>query len=291
MGDVVAVYGSLPAHVDKVAVEHFGVYQTRHKVVNGRRSYVKIDDERKALWSDASDQSNLWCVGDTEDIGTRVCVFWLRSGAQTPDASSGRWKVEKKQNDDAAVFVSAPNVHVVAVHLNMQNVATNASTNADTGASNSEEEVTVVSTTTPATRDAEARKRAIDLDLLDSVSKRPKVASVELETRVAKARSLCSSAVNERVESLIQPALKDFVARKIDLATFGQRQESAREKAETEIAPLSTLNAEFDQYTAALAARVAAQENLDHAIATEDAIEAKLQETLRELLGAQVGEE
>ena len=146
-----------------------------------------------------------------------------------------------------------------------------------------------MSESTPQQRNAEGRKRAIDLNLLDSLSKRPKTASAELQTRVATARSVCSAAVDKRVKELIQPAIDDYVADKIDAVTLDQRKAAARKTAEAEHAPLSALDAAFGKYTAAVAARVAAEEGVDKAMAAEDAAEAEVQAAVRALLPAEAG--
>ena len=85
-------------------------------------------------------------------------------------------------------------------------------------------------------RDAEGRKRAIDLNLLDA-NKRPRTASTELQTQVAKARSVCTGEVQKRVEELIRPAVADFVVDKIDEVELVRRKAVARAKAESEHAP------------------------------------------------------
>ena len=59
-------------------------------------------------------------------------------------------------------------------------------------------------------RDAEGRKRAIDLNLLDA-NKRPRTASTELQTQVAKARSVCTGEVQKRVEELTRDDTSNYM--------------------------------------------------------------------------------
>ena len=136
-------------------------------------------------------------------------------------------------------------------------------------------------------RDAEGRKRAIDLNLLDA-NKRPRTASTELQTQVAKARSVCTGEVQRRVEELIRPAVADFVVRKIDGIELETQRAIAVARAESEHAPLSKLDAAFSAYTAAVAARVAAEDEAEKAIAAataaEDAAMAQLQAAVKTLV-------
>ena len=79
------------------------------------------------------------------------------------------------------------------------------------------------------------------------------------------------------------------MADKIDEAELGRRKAAARKTAEAEHAPLSALDAAFGKYTAAVAARVAAEEGVDKAMAAEDAAEAEVQAAVRALLPAEAG--
>ena len=67
-----------------------------------------------------------------------------------------------------------------------------------------DDEVAVTGERTFAQRDAEGRKRAIDLDA-ETPRKRSKVG---LETRVAKARSVCQEAVDARACELLKSAMQ-----------------------------------------------------------------------------------
>ena len=72
-------------------------------------------------------------------------------------------------------------------------------------------------------------------------------------------------------------------------AEADKRKAAARKTAESEHGPLSVLDAAYGSYTAAVAARVAAEESVDAAMAAEDAAEAKVQQAVRALLPAEAG--
>ena len=149
------------------------------------------------------------------------------------------------------------------------------------GASADQEEVAVVGERTFAQRDAECRKRAIDLEA-ETPRKRGRGASGALEERVVSARSVCTAAVDKRAWELAQPALQEYMAEKIDEATLKQRKAAAREKATAEHAQLTELERASAEYTEAVSARTKAE-------AAEDAAEAKLEAVLRELERGQPG--
>ena len=284
--DLIALVGSLPADSMSANAKRLGLYKKQSKRVNGRHTYVKVDDDECAIWYDDDEIEKSWSVGGTSDLKAGnydTCGLYVESAAMTPEAATGEWNASIGK-----VFNAAPNVRAVALNLDPAKWKS-VGTAAAAAAASAEEEVTVVSESTPQQRNAEGRKRAIDLNLLDSLSKRPKTASAELQTRVATARSVCSAAVDKRVKELIQPAIDDYVADKIDAATLDQRKAAARKTAEAEHAPLSALDAAFGKYTAAVAARVAAEEGVDKAMAAEDAAEAEVQAAVRALLPAEAG--
>ena len=143
------------------------------------------------------------------------------------------------------------------------------------GAAADQEEVAFVGERTFAQRDAECRKRAIDLEA-ETPRKRGRGASGALEERVVSARSVCTAVVDKRVRELIQPAIDQWVAEEIDEATLKQRRIEAREKATAEHAQLTELERASAEYTEAVSARTKAE-------AAEDAAEAKLEAVLRGL--------
>ena len=88
----------------------------------------------------------------------------------------------------------------------------------------------------------------------------------DVETRVAKARSLCASEVAARARTLMQAHYQEFCDEKIDGAELERRRAAAREQAEKEHPPLSALDKAFAAYTAAAAAEQAAEATLEAAL-------------------------
>ena len=88
---------------------------------------------------------------------------------------------------------------------------------------------------------------------------------------MAKARSLCASEVDARAHELMEDAVREFIAKKIDGAELERRREAAREQAEKEHPPLSALDKAFAAYTAAAAAEQAAEAKREAAEATLEA--------------------
>ena len=138
-----------------------------------------------------------------------------------------------------------------------------------------QDEVAVVGERTFAQRDAESRKRAIDLET-ETPRKRGRAAAGALEERVVGARSVCTAAVDKRVRELTQSAFEQYVADQIDAAELDRRKAAAREKATAEHAPLTELERASAAYTAAVEARREME-------AAEDAAEATLEAVLREV--------
>ena len=157
------------------------------------------------------------------------------------------------------------------------------------GAAADQEEVAVVGERTFAQRDAECRKRAVDLEAETPRNKRGRGASAALEERVVSARSVCTAAVDKRAREMIQPAIDQWVAEEIDEATLKQRRIEAREKATTEHAQLTELERASAEYTEAVSARTKAEAALATSEAAEDAAEAKLEAVLRGLERSQPG--
>ena len=150
------------------------------------------------------------------------------------------------------------------------------------------DQVVVVGERTWAQRDAEGRKRAIDLDT-ETPRKRGRAAAVALEERVVGARSVCTAAVDTRVRELIKPAFEQWLAEEIDEATLKQLRAEARAKATAEHAPLTELERASAGYMETVSARTKAEAALSTSEAAEDAAEAKLEAVLRGLERAQPG--
>ena len=155
------------------------------------------------------------------------------------------------------------------------------------GASVDQEEVAVVGERTFAQRDAECRKRAIDLEP-ETPRKRGRGAAAALEERVVSARSVCTAAVDKRARELAQPALDEYMADQIDEATLKQRKAEAREKATAEHAQLSELERASAEYTEAVSARTKGEAALATLEAVEDAAEARLEAVMLGLEGGHV---
>ena len=149
-------------------------------------------------------------------------------------------------------------------------------------AAGSQEEVTVVGERSFAQRDAECRKRAIDLDT-ESPRKRGRAVAAALEERVVSARSVCTAAVDKRVRELTMPAIEQWNAGQIDGAELDRRRDEARLKAMAEHASLTALDCASFDYKEAVSARTKAEAALSAAEAAEDVAEAQLEELLRAL--------
>ena len=154
---------------------------------------------------------------------------------------------------------------------------TQVSRNRDQG----EEEVAVTGERTFAQRDAEGRKRAIDLDI-ETPRKRGRAAGAAMEERIVSARSVCTAAVDQRVRELTQPALDEYMADQINAAELDRRKTEARQKATAEHVPLTELDRASTGYMEAEAA-------LRTSEAAADAAEAKLEAVLRALERGQPG--
>ena len=146
-----------------------------------------------------------------------------------------------------------------------------------------DDEVTVVATSTPEARNAEKRKHALDLELFEP--KRAKRRRVELETIVAKRRSVLTPDVDKKVAALMQPNFEEFPREQDHAAELEARKAAAREAPRRRTRGSSALDAAHAKYTAAVAARVAHEEAGEKLRAAEDAAEAEL----RKLLPAEAG--
>jgi len=149
------------------------------------------------------------------------------------------------------------------------------------GSTSNQDEVAVVGERSFAQRDAECRKRAIDLDT-ETPRKRGRAATGAMEERIIGARSVCTAAVDARVRELTQPAFEQWMADQIDDAELDRRKAEARAKATAEHAPLTELESASSGYMEAVSARTKAE-------AAEDAAEAKLEAVLRALERGQPG--
>jgi len=259
---MIAIVGKIPQGVltlNPKIDEYLGVFTKRSEQVNGSPSYVKVDDNDVMLWCSSAAH---WFVGSATSIGRHrgslsLCPSRSSRTKRIEDAK-GTWQAA---NGPGKAWVDAPDLRLLRYTPPPD-----------------EDEVAVVGERTREQRDAEGRKRAIDLDA-ETPRKRSKVG---LETRVAKARSLCQEAVDARVHELLKPAVQEYAKGKIDGAELDTRREAARQQAAAGHAPLTKLDQAFADYNAAVAARVKAE-------AAEDAAGAKLEAALAELERGQAG--
>ena len=253
---MIAIVGRLPQTVltanPKIA-QVLGVFTKLSELVNGAPSYAKVDDAGVMLWWCAPEY---WIIGSVENKGGSKGKVVLRSSTKRIEDAEGIWWAMSR-----VTWEKAPDLRLLR-HTPPSD----------------EPEVAVVGERTREQRDAEGRKRAIDLDA-ETPRKRSKVG---LETRVAKARSLCQEAVDARVHELLKPAVQEYAKGKIDGAELDTRREAARQQAAAGHAPLTKLDQAFADYNAAVAARAQAE-------AAEDAAEAKLEAALAELERGQAG--
>merc|ERR1740136_347124 len=156
------------------------------------------------------------------------------------------------------------------------------------GSTSDQDEVAVVGERSFAQRDAECRKRAIDLDT-ETPRKRGRAAAGAMEERIIGARSVCTATVDARVRELTQPAFEQWMADQIDAAELDRRKAEARAKATAEHAPLTELESASSGYMEAVSARTKAEVALANTEAAEDAAEAKLEAVLRALERGQPG--
>ena len=246
----VALTGLLPEGTHGACANFVGLYKRRRDDVNGKPAYSKVGDAGCSLWVNTTASGAFcWLAGRNlgHDGGSLQHIGdpFIRNNWQCANLAVKSW-------------VAAPNLRAIAL------------------AAHDDDEVTVIATSTPETRNAEKRKHALDLELFEP--KRAKTPSAELETIVAKRRSVLTPAVDKRAVEIVQPDFELFVAKKIDAAELESRTASARQAAEAEDARLSALDAAHEKYRAAVAARAAAEE-------AEDAAEAEL----RKLLPAEAG--
>lgn len=135
-------------------------------------------------------------------------------------------------------------------------------------------------------RNAEGRKRAIDLDGPET----RKLARSCLETRVAEARSLRTAAVDAKYKSLLQPAMDAWADDKIDDDELHRRKKEARNSAEQNDSLLNKLNSAYSGFNTAIdttkTTLAAARSAEAQAAAAEDAAEAVLEAAILAIMPA-----
>ena len=262
MVESIAICGSFPEDTHEKCLQITGVYDMRDEEVNGRPTFVKRFNENMFMWS-TGDES--WFVGPSHLIGEKKGRAYCADAATHPALIRSPWKIYKQAPPNAP---SAPDIKIFVQPPR-------------------DEEVACVGVRTREQRDADGRKHAIDLNLLDA--KRPRTASSELQTRVTKARSVCSPAIDAKMREHMKPAYDAFMREEIDGASLEQRRAAARSKAEADHPPLAKLNTAFATYSAAVAARANAEDGLEAALAAEDAAESALQAAVQGMLPGEGG--
>ncbi len=260
MPDVIAVAGPTPHNAPAL-----GVFHQRSELLNGRPSYVKAYDPSIMVWwakSQPPTQRGRWWIGEARHKGKSTGCFSVASDKPLED-TDGTWEVGRHLGSWEADLLAAPGVKILVPNRKPADHA---------------DDVAITGERTFAQRDAESRMRAIDLEAEPS-RKRGRAATSEMEERVAKARSVCSAAVDQRARELAKPAFEEYMDDKIDAAELDKRKAAARQKAAAEHKPLATLDAAFSADTKAVAAREAA----DEAAEAEDAADAELVAALRAL--------
>ena len=159
--------------------------------------------------------------------------MYAKSNASHPDGIKATWMVYRSPNESAP-WIKAPNVKVLSTEAtaNIRAQLVDASKGS-----------------VPDVRTCEGRRNAIDLEQIDA--KRACTLEARFSARMAKARSVCTAAVDAKARKLMQSAMDDFMSDKIDGATLEQRKAAARQQAVAEYAPLTTLDAAYDAHVSA----------------------------------------
>ncbi|EOD28998.1 hypothetical protein EMIHUDRAFT_113963 [Emiliania huxleyi CCMP1516] len=264
------ITGELPADAHPGARNACGLYRRQGHLVNGKPAFMKDGQllsstgEAMAMWfHDDGNGQKSWLVGKHTNLGNDDAYLELRCSDDEPAQTDCiEWLAA---NLDDETWMAAPQLRHYAI----------------VKPGGVEPDVVVVEERTRKQRDAEGRKRAIDVDSADS----RKRARSALDLRVAKARSLRASVVDARYKALLQPSVNDWADDKIDDVVLSKRKATAREAANSEDAPLRALESAYAGFTAAIersrqavdAARLAVQQ-AEHA---EDAAEVTLETALR----------
>ena len=254
----VALTGQLPEGTHGGCANFVGLYKRRRDDVNGKPAYSKVGDAGCSLWCSKTTASGAFCWLAGRNLGRD---YGSLQHIGDP-FNRNNWQCA---NQAVKSWVAAPNLRAIAL------------------AAHDDDEVTVIATSTPETRNAEQRKHALDLELFEP--KRARTPSAELETSVAKRRSVLTPAVDKRAVEIVQPDFEAFVAKKIDAAELESRTASARKAAEAEDARLRALDAAHEKYRAAVEARAAAEDAAETLRADEDAAEAELRKLLPAVAG------
>ena len=119
----------------------------------------------------------------------------------------------------------------------------------------------------------------IDATEAPAVTKRAKAT---LESRVAKARSICEAAITKHKRELVQAAFDDYFADEIDEEELKARKQAANEQTSAEHAALALLENTHGLYASAIAASGASSEQaVARAVKAEGEAAEKVDEVLR----------
>lgn len=210
------------------------------------------------IWSCKIGTSGLhaWMAGNSADVGTATGAFYLTS-SEPLEQASGTWQMALA---NGGTWAPAPDIRVLG------DAAPN--------------EVQETGERSRAEKDAELRKRAVDLEY-DTPRKRSRTQASQLEERVAKARSSTNSAIKRRMKELAAADYDEFMEDKIDAAELERRKEATRVQATADHQQRTALDKAYDEYTAAGEAREAACKAQATAADVEEAAEAALHKVLQ----------
>ena len=278
VGEAIAVdiRGQLPQNAVDNCDKWLGMYTKRRELVNGRASYVKAYEATKMIWHVvAGDGTPLWTVGRASDKGEPSGSFQLHSDTQHLEDATGPWWVYT-----GAVWVDAPHVH----HRPILDRGP-----ADDGVPAASERAPEAlpprapaepSAVPPSIRLTSAAPLGVEPLQRPTEHATEQLAAprleAELEARVANARALCATAVDERARPLMQSAIDDFMAGEIDAVELERCRDAARTQTEAEYPPLNELYHAFAVYAEAAAVRATAER-------AEATAEARLDGVLRTL--------
>eukprot|EP00964_Phaeocystis_antarctica_P001372 scaffold732_cov60-Phaeocystis_antarctica.AAC.3 len=267
----IALVGTLPPEAPAASLGYFGVYEVCAQVVNGMPTYERLDDPWKGgnacrIWYMPDPEMGLgcWRVGIASHVGkgrgAAIRMNCDTKGALCIDRATGRWEAW----DGARGWLAAPAIQVLGSPAPL-------------------EEVEVTGERTPEQKDAELRKRAVDLENdHERPRKRCRAQAAQLKERVAAVRSRTDAAIELRMHELLKNDFQEFIGSKIDAAELDRRKQEVRQIASATIpARQRTMdNHVAEAHSAAVAAREAAE--TDHQRSYTALVEAEEQEDATE---------
>ena len=260
----VALVGELTSGAQNASIkQRFGVYEEQSGTqYNGRPCYRQVGDDAgpgRMIWSCkiGTGGPHAWMAGNSANVGTLQGGLHLANMSNEPlEQASGTWQMALADG----TWAPAPDIRVLG------DAAPN--------------EVQETGERSRAEKDAELRKRAVDLEY-DTPRKRSRTQASQLEERVAKARSSTNSAIKRRMKELAAADYDEFMEDKIDEAELKRRKEAARVQATADHQQRTALDKAYDEYTAAGEAREAACKAQATAADVEEAAEAALHKVLQ----------